>query len=147
MGESWAGVEVGGGSIHGGGGRHSGALADDDFAAEPFRGGTCAAKEFHHAVHCRRSETQLRLADGGQRHAEMFADENISEDDEREVIRDFQALTEEHIRRADRDEVVDGLDRGGARGLLEQLERCFFPFFNRAAGMKDQALIQFGWPR
>ena len=78
-------------------------MADDEVAGETFGRGACASHEFQHAVHRGGAEAELGLADGGERDAEVFADEDVPETDEGKVIGNLQSLAEENVRRADGD--------------------------------------------
>ena len=92
-----------------------GTLSDDNLCAQAFRGWPASANQLEHAFHGGSAQSKFGLADGGQRYAEMFTDENVSKASKREVIRDSKALTEEDGGRANGDEVVDGLNGGRAR--------------------------------
>ena len=59
--------------------RRAGALADDDFRGETLGENLLAAHNARHAFHGGRAQAQLGLANRGQRHPKMFADQNIAE--------------------------------------------------------------------
>jgi hypothetical protein len=127
--------------LAGGGG--GGALADDDFGGEAFVLGAFAAQKPGHGVHGGDAETKLRLTDGGQWNAEMFAGQNIAEADDRELLRDFDSLIEKRIGATDGDEIVHGLDRGGVGRLVDELQGGLGAVFDGVAGLKQQAVVGF----
>ena len=94
--------------------------------------GAFAAQQGLHGFHGGGNQSVLRVTDGGQRDAEIFAGENIAEADDREVLGNAEALVEKSFGGADGDEVVDGLHGGRAGAFLGELEGRWFP--SRAVG-------------
>src|SRR5439155_21452124 len=89
------------------------------------------------------AEAEFRLANGRQRHAKIFADEDVPETDDGKLSGNFDSLIQENVGRADGHEVVDGLQSGGIGPFVQHLQRGLFAFFNGAARIEHQFIVQF----
>ena len=72
----------------------------------------------------------------------MLAQEYVAETGHRYVMRDFKTMTKKGLGTADRDDIVDGLHRGGIRGFAEHLRGRLGALFNRAARLKDEFIVR-----
>src|SRR5712692_2420051 len=108
--------------------RRAGALANHNFRAEAPRFGAPPAEQLEHRLHRGDAQAKFRLADGGQRDPEMFADQNVAEPGDREVLRNAQALVQEHRGRANGHEIIYGLYGSGLGSFLQQLQRGLLAF-------------------
>mgnify|MGYP003307198876 CR=1 FL=1 len=86
----------------------AGALADEYLADHAFLLWSFAIDQLEHGVKRGHTHPKLGLANGGERHAVMFARENVAEAGDGKFIGDFHTAIEEDVRRTDSDEVIDG---------------------------------------
>jgi len=102
-----------------------------------------AAQLGQHHFHGCHAKAELRLADRSQRHPEMFTHQHIAEAGERDVLWDAHALLEEHVGRANRHQIVDGLHGGRASGFLQELQGCLLALLDGGTSGEDQAVVEF----
>ena len=117
-------------------------MPDDNLRVEAFGGRSVALEELEHALHGGNSQSMFGLADGGEWDTKVLADEDVPKTNNREILRNSEALAKENVGCTDGDKVVDGLDSGCARRFVEQLERGLFAFLDGAAGVEDQLVIE-----
>lgn len=79
---------------------------------------------------------------GGERDRKVFREKDVTEPDDGDVFRNFEALFEEQRGGTNRDEVVAGEDSRGARSFIQHLQRGCLPFLDGIAGTEDKAFIQ-----
>src|SRR5581483_12239824 len=75
--------------------------------------------------------------------AKIFAGEEIAEAHHGKVLRDADALVQKRVGAADGDEIRDGLDGGGGRRFVDELERGLGAVLDGVARLEDQAVIDF----
>src|SRR5213592_4075776 len=72
----------------------------------------------------------------------MFAEQKVSESDDRQVFWNFYSLVQIDNGRADRSQIIGRLNGGGLGVFLQHLQGGFLTFFDGAAGIENQAVIR-----